>query len=146
MLAKEIFIHHSLTKDGATVSWGAIRQYHMTAPEYLMNDIGYHAGIECVESGGVSYFEILIGRMWNVVGAHAKGHNAESLGFLFVGNYDLGEPPAAMLERGAKFVRDCWMRPFGIPVERVRRHSEVAPKTCPGRLFPWAKFIDLLRR
>jgi len=152
MIPKEIFIHHSLTKDGPTVSWGAIRKYHMTPASQggpadgPWKDIGYHAGIELVESGGVLYFEILVGRFWNEQGAHAgAGHNAGSLGFVFIGNFDLGEPPAAMLERGAKFIR-FWMDLCGIPIEKVRRHSEVAAKTCPGKLFPWAKFIDLLRR
>lgn len=153
MTPKEIYVHHSLTKDGQTVSWGAIRKYHMTPAskggpaDGPWRDIGYHAGIELVDSGGILYFEILVGRFWNVPGAHAgAGHNSESLGFCFIGNYDVSDPPAEMLERGAKFIRSCWMDPYGIPIERVRRHSDVAAKTCPGKLFPWAKFIELLRR
>jgi len=152
MIPKEIFIHHSFMKDGLTVSWGAIRKYHMTPAiqggpaDGPWKDIGYHGGIELVESGGVPYFEILVGRLWNVQGAHAgPGHNAESLGFCFIGNYDLGGPPAEMLDRGARFIKSCWMGPYEIPVERVHRHSEVAAKTCPGTLFPWTHFIDLLR-
>ena len=145
MTPKEIYIHHSLTKDGTTVSWGAIRHYHMTAPEYMMKDIGYHAGVELVKSGDYEYYEILMGRMWDEMGAHAKGHNYESLGLCFVGNYDDYVPPAAMLEKGAQQVR-FWMRLYNIPIVGVRRHSEVSEKTCPGKLFPWGDFIDLCRR
>lgn len=151
MIPKEIFIHHSFTKDGLTVSWGAIRKYHMTPAaqggpsDGPWRDIGYHAGIELVESGGVVHPEVLIGRLPNVQGAHAgAAHNAESLGFCFVGNFDVQEPARDVLEHGAAFIREYWMKPFGIPVARVRRHSEVAAKTCPGTMFPWNKFKALL--
>lgn len=126
-----IVLHHSLTADGATVSWGAIRRYHIQ--EMGMVDIGYHFGIEQI---GV-FPEILIGRMWDERGAHCKqgGMNNRSLGICFVGNYDLNPVPWGLWQRGIDLCRRL-MDTFQIPVANVISHHSVAPhKTCPGLLF-----------
>lgn len=125
----EIFIHHSLTKDSGTVSWGAIRRWHV---EHLKwDDIGYHAGVELV----YTEYEMFMGRMWDRTGAHTRGHNDKSLGFIFVGNYDFEPPPTRMLEVGAKVI-SFWMRLYNISKEKVFRHSDFASyKSCPGKEF-----------
>jgi len=125
----EIVIHHSLTPDSGTVSWGAIRKYHIEHCGW--DDIGYHAGIELV----YTEYEMFMGRAWDKIGAHTRGQNDKSLGFLFVGNYDLEPPPKRMLEVGAKTIA-LWMRLFNIPKDKIYRHSDFANyKSCPGVEF-----------
>lgn len=136
-----IVIHHSATPDGETFSWDDIRRFHVKARGWRA--IGYHAGIERIDDEYV----VLAGRPLHWVGAHcrARGMNWVSLGFCFVGNYDLGEPPGEMLEVGAEYIRG-WMEAFDIPVDRVLPHRYFDPhKLCPGAKFNMEKFRELLK-
>lgn len=137
MTPKRIIVHHSLTEDGDTVSWSAIRRYHMVEKGWI--DIGYHAGCERV--GKV--YECLVGRPWDEIGAHTTGQNINTLGFCFVGNFDNGQPPWEQLTVGAKVI-SAWMRLFKIPVEAIYPHSHYAAKSCPGKRFPMDKLKAML--
>lgn len=139
-----IIIHHSLTKDGQTVDWQAIRNYHINTNYW--KDIGYHAGIELV---GRQY-EILQGRMEDEDGAHCLGFNDKSLGLLIVGNHDLSAPPEPALILARKRCR-AWMNIYGIKVEKVLGHWETyslrdkpIEKSCPGNLFSMPTFRRML--
>lgn len=134
MKPTRIIIHHSLTKDGATVSWDAIRWYHVHSNGW--NDIGYHLGVELI--GG--RYEVLLGRMLDQIGGHTYGQNADSIGICCVGNFDLAPPPPAQLDLLVRLVRSLCVL-LEIPPARVFRHSDFAAKSCPGKLFPWAEFI-----
>lgn len=151
MTPEFIVIHHSLTEDGATVSWGAIRNWHMgrvPGSPYRMREIGYHAGVELVQG----HYEVLLGRWWDEAGAHVKegGFNRKSLGICLVGNFDLAGPPPAQWSL-ARHLSARLCRLFGVPVERVIGHREAGLmagfdwtqgqfKTCPGRHFPLEDF------
>lgn len=135
MIPREIILHHSLTADSGTVSWGAIRRYHTDAMGW--RDIGYHFGVELV---GEDY-EVLLGRTPLEDGAHTVGHNQTGIGICFVGNFDDDPVPAAQWLAGIKLVR--WlMAAYGIPAKAIHGHREFAPyKTCPGILFDVDRFI-----
>ena len=136
---KRIIIHHSATKDSGTVSWGAIRRYHVETNGW--RDIGYHAGIEQVDD----HFEIQTGIDPLTIGIHTKGHNANTLGFCFVGDYDAVAPSHEMLEMAVDKVLLPWCIRFGVTVANVRGHRDYSPKTCPGRLFNMDELREMIR-
>ena len=125
-----IVIHHSLTKDNKTVSWNAIRKYHLSLG---WSNIGYHYGIELIGDR----YEVLIGRFEDQAGAHTRqaGMNHKSLGICFVGNYDILPPLRERLVAGAELIVRL-MRRYDIPLENVVPHSKYATyKSCPGKFF-----------
>jgi N-acetylmuramoyl-L-alanine amidase len=139
MRPTHIVIHHSATQDGKTVSWNAIRWYHVHTHGW--RDIGYHAGVELIDTE----YEILLGRMLTEPGAHCvdAGMNSKSIGICVVGNFDLAPPATKQLDLVVRLTRSL-MDLLSIPTENVHRHSDFAKKTCPGKLFPWAEFIGRL--
>jgi len=133
MIPKRIILHHSLTADGQTVSWGAIRRFHRETNGW--RDIGYHVGIELVNG----QYEALFGRMLNEPGAHTLGHNHDSIGICLVGNFDLAPPPP---EQWDLAVRIChvFRGLIGIPASMIFGHRDFAEKSCPGKHFDLEKF------
>ena len=138
MIPTKIILHHSATADGRTFSASAIKRYHMDTLGW--SDIGYHALVEFVDDD----FFAIIGRPWDMAGAHTVGQNQWSLGICFVGNFDKYEPDTEMLEVGAGVIK-MWKKLYGIPTSEIHRHSEYANKTCPGSLFPFTDFLLMCR-
>ena len=161
---KRVCLHHSLTKDGIIVDWQAIRRFHTSwriegnivteqearealrrgektvVPPWL--DIGYHFGVEKINN----HYEVLAGRPLNISGAHCTGQNSIAIGLLFVGNYDVEEPPQEMLISGAKFIKGLMLE-LGITEEGIYGHRTFAHyKSCPGTKFDIENFKILLGR
>jgi len=132
MTPTKIIIHHSDTRDDKFLSWGAIRYHHVI--ELGWHDIGYHAGVELVQSGDHLNYEILIGRMWDVDGAHTIGQNTSSLGICFVGDYDEFPPPDDIIISGAKLIK-LWMKLFNISINQIYAHRDFNNTDCPGKKF-----------
>ena len=137
---KYIFLHHSLTKDSGSVSWGAIRKYHVNDLDW--RDIGYNYGIELI----YDHLEILVGRMEGVTGAHTKGYNNKSIGICLVGNFDKKAPEPDQWLLLLRLVKNIAQR-HNIPVENVMAHREVSGyKSCPGSCFDINKFRNDLKK
>jgi len=138
MKPTQIIIHHSLTKDSATVSWNAIRRYH--TQELGWAGIGYHFGIELVGE----HYETLLGRPMNIPGAHTKGQNGNSIGICFVGNFDIAEPNYKQLACGIVLVKSL-LEILSLSRGCVHMHRLYAHyKSCPGNKFPFIEFKNQL--
>ena len=132
-----LMIHHSATKDGPTVSWGAIRKYHVRTRRWRA--IGYHAGVELVGDA----YEVLMGRPWWMNGAHCPGMNRKAFGLVLVGNFEDAAPARAQLKAAATFA-DIVCRLFEIPVEKIVRHDAFRQTSCPGKRFDIEAFRALV--
>lgn len=125
-------LHHSLTKGGQTVSWGAVRRYH--AEQLGWGEIGYHYGVELVGD----HYEVLMGRseLDPAAACPEDEMNARALHICCVGNFDQAPPPGAMLEVLMRLVILPAMVEYGLPPERIIGHRDAnSNKTCPGTQF-----------
>jgi hypothetical protein len=102
---------------------------------------------------GVGYHKLVFadgsvaeGRPEPMVGAHAFGANRRSLGIVLVGDFNRERPDPVQLESAARLTVEL-LKKYRLPVEKVLPHRAVNLDTdCPGRLFPWAEFVQRLRR
>lgn len=131
---KGITIHHSLTRDSGALSWGAIKDYHVNVNGW--QDIGYHFGVELLGS----QVKVMAGRPLTMQGAHCKGLNSTHIGVCVVGNYDLIEPSTQHIDTLFNLCSGL-MQIYNISPYEITYHSDFAPKSCPGRLFP-RKLLD----
>lgn len=89
--------------------------------------IGYHF---FVRKDGSVYR----GRPEDTVGAHAGGHNYNSIGICFEGSFDKEQMGDVQRQAGAELVTYLKEK-YGIT--QVQRHSDVNATGCPGTYFPF---------
>lgn len=142
-----LIIHHTLTEDGDTLSWPAIRRTHL---EKGWVDIGYHWGVEWSDRGyNTAHYEILAGRpmLARAAGEPKWGMNRKGVHVAFVGNYDIMEPPMEMWRFAMPHLADI-IDALDIPIENVLGHREISNvgsyKQCPGAKWDMDKFRHLL--
>jgi hypothetical protein len=111
-----------------------------------LKELGYHFVIG--NGNGMADGELFVGRRWRdqVPGAHVGGkdgdwYNQRAIGICLVGDGDRGRPTEAQLQRLTELTASLCRR-LGIPPGHVYMHSELAPTTSPGRLFPGSTFRD----
>ena len=118
-----IVIHCSATPPDMDIGAAEIRKWHT---DKGWNDIGYHLVIR--RDGTLE-----MGRPFSVVGAHAKGHNANSIGVAMIGGIDAaGEPDNNFRINQWATLNDTLdvLAGFGA---KVIGHREVNPhKACPS--------------
>ena len=138
-----LVIHHSLTKDTGTVSWQAIRDYHVDHNGW--DDIGYHIGVELINNR----YEVGLGRplLARAAAAYQQSMNTVGVHVCFVGNFDLAPPPREMIEVAVPHLRDiCEALKIPLDAEHIIGHRTVASyKTCPGAQFDMDALITQLR-
>tara|TARA_B110000908_G_C9967155_1_gene319517 strand:+ start:31 stop:567 length:537 start_codon:yes stop_codon:yes gene_type:complete len=136
----ELFIHCSATQP----KWMAanscqqkveeIRRWHT---DKGWSDIGYHF---VVDRQG----DVCVGRPVERVGAHAKGHNKNSIGICLIGGFgsdadDKFEEHYTDLQRKAleNLIKDLTDTHSNA---KIRGHNEVSSKACPG--FRVKEYLD----
>ena len=134
---RQIIVHHSASPVEA-LTWAQIRDIHVK--ERGWSDIGYHAGVVNDADGWL----LVKGRDEDQVGAHCKGHNAQSLGICFEGNYSLSELPREAFLIGGHAIL-AWMRRYGVKWIDVIPHRQLSPTECPGKAFPFNELVGWLR-
>lgn len=125
---KEIIVHCTATKEGVNQTVEQIRKYHTAKPPMGRgwSDIGYHY---------VVYLDGTIheGRNVNISGAHCTGHNANSIGVVYVGGLDAkgnakDTRTNAQKDGLLKLLKDLKKL---YPKATIHGHREYAQKDCP---------------
>lgn len=86
---------------------------------------------------------VYIGRDGKDEGAHAYGHNFNSLGIALIGNFNYGYPTENQWESLIKLVKEQCDK-YRVPLTEVYGHRELGntDKDCPGRNFDMNKLRE----
>lgn len=126
--AKRVVIHHTALKSCKGLAECkdeilSIQQLHMK--ERHFDDIGYNFLI----GGDGRVFE---GRGWGVMGAHTKGHNGDSLGIAFMGNFNNDTPSKEAILSVKQLLMSGVLQGFIQPEFILYGHRDLCATECPG--------------
>lgn len=120
----EIIIHCSATRTGEDYSAKDIDAWHRARG---FDCIGYHYVVRLDGS-------LQVGRPMNVVGAHCKGHNANSIGICYIGGIDKDGKYAdtrTAEQRGTMAVLISFLVRSFSTIRTIHGHRDYAAKACP---------------
>ncbi len=123
-----VIVHHAAAQD---IGADEIHDYHKRSG---MGGIAYHF---YVRSDGT----VERGRTEGMVGAHTAGHNTDSIGLCFEGNFEKHEMPEAQRQSGRALMAYIFGHYGRL---EVQRHSDVNATACPGKYFPFEEVIDVI--
>ncbi|XP_063060519.1 peptidoglycan recognition protein 5 [Engraulis encrasicolus] len=131
--AKRVVIHHTVVRPGDTSQDCAtvvarIQRMHME--ERRFDDIGYNF---LVAQNGIVYE----GRGWGVMGAHSKGHNQDSVGIAFIGNFNNEVPSPEALSSVKLLLKQGISLGYLCSSYAIFGHRDLGSTECPGnKLYP----------
>ena len=115
----KIILHCTATDNDDHDNIDTIRSWHL---DRGFDDIGYHYFIDKVGM-------VFKGRSLDVIGAHCKGYNKDSIGICLSGLHDFSPMQFVSL----KVLLFNLMRDFAIPASEIYPHNEFnLNKTCPN--------------
>lgn len=114
----EIVVHHTATPQSTSVE--SIRRHHTAVRGW--RDIGYHY---LIQPDGF----LRMGRPEEMIGAHIKGMNRNSIGIAVIGDFREVEPEQAANEQLSILLEDLMYR---YPHAKLFTHGEIATTECPG--------------
>ncbi|XP_026168146.1 peptidoglycan recognition protein 5 [Mastacembelus armatus] len=126
--AQRVVIHHTALPSfkGLTECKNqlvSIQRIHVK--ERGFDDIGYNFLV----GGDGTLFE---GRGWGVVGAHTKGHNHDSLGIAFMGNFNNDTPSKEAISSVKKLLQSGVSQGFLRQDFVLLGHRDLGSTECPG--------------
>jgi len=122
---RKIIVHHT----GVDAS---LEQLRRSVQRRGYSDIPYHY---VITADGTVHATRPLERM----GAHCKGHNADSIGVALMGNLDKEPPTEAQVAALTRLLGEL-RRQFAVPVVA---HGDLRPTACPGRYLRPA--LDAIR-
>ena len=136
-----IAVHHSASLIG-TLTWDRIRSIHVS--ERGFRDVGYHFGVWRDRSSGE--FVVRLGRDTADTGAHVRGHNADTIGVCFEGNFEVQQMQPRQRDVGAELVANL-CKQYGLTEASVIPHRSFdgAATLCPGQWFPIHSLRGMVR-
>jgi len=111
----KIIVHHTAVD-------ASIDQLRVSAQRRGYSDIPYHY---VIDTDGTLHATRPLERM----GAHCKGHNANSIGVALMGTLDRVPPTEAQVATLTRLLANL-RRKYPVP---VYAHSDLRPTACPGR-------------
>jgi N-acetylmuramoyl-L-alanine amidase len=125
----EIIVHCTATPEGKDYTVDDIRKWHTAKPPQGRgwSDIGYHYVID--RKG-----HILPGRDVDIIGAHCDGHNAHSIGVVYIGGVSAlnGKPKdTRTLAQKAALIRCLTELKRIYPQAKIYGHCNFSSKECP---------------
>lgn len=125
-VTKRIVLHHA---EASRCTADQIHEWHLKRG---WCGIGYHF---FVTKDGIIYR----GRPEDVIGSHAKGANADSIGICAEGKYMTETMPNAQKEVLIELVAYLKEK---YNIELVQRHKDVTATDCPGTNYPFDEIVD----
>lgn len=147
------FIHHTVNANNYSAS---------QVPALIRGIYAYHTQSRGWSDIGYNYLVDRFGRIWEgryggvdraVVGAHTKGYNEYSFAMSAIGNFDIAQPPQAVLDAYARLF--AWkLSLYNIRADASRLwvkdrylyaingHRDVGQTACPGR-YLYAKIASV---
>ena len=118
-----IVVHHTGNPTDDDLSAVEIHQSHLAKG---WSGIGYHFVVR--KDGTIEE-----GRPLWAVGSHAYGENSHTIGIHVCGNFEIGSPTDAQIEKTAMLLANlCWDYNLTIDRKHVVGHRELMATACPG--------------
>lgn len=137
---KYVVVHHSDDTAGCCAKYDAVHR-----GKGWENGCGYDFVIGNGTQSGDG--EIEVGPRWTrqIQGAHSKTadnrYNETGIGIVLVGDFEHGGRPTARQYEALVRLTRWLMARYGIDAGSVLRHGDCKSTACPGKNFPWARFL-----
>jgi N-acetylmuramoyl-L-alanine amidase len=135
-----IVVHHSDDESGCCAKYDAVHRgkgWDCCGYDFVIGN-GTQTGDGQVE----------VGPRWvsQTTGAHAKTpdnrYNDYGVGIVLVGDFEHGCGPSARQYESLVRLTKWLMARYGISASNVLRHGDCKSTACPGKNFPWGKFLS----